>query len=397
MGFFARIDQMSFQAKTVGTVLCLMIGLITSAPVISNLGKNRRPTRTVSYGTGYGYGGGTDYGRRSDVPPPAPSAPARSANSLASKLLPAKRISQSNFVYDLSTTPAGELKLLETTGAQTIQLKSSLNDGRNWGLVGDEINLAAMENDANRGIWNRIQFTDEENGWAYGNHTGLWRTKDGGASWIEVELPEKLLYPEMAWASQDVGYLAGNVEGDYHQSSSAVALLKTTNGGRSWRFVSTFSSTMGSIVQLLAPTETDLLIVLQADSVRRSSNGGASWSIVTANADTKRVFCDKSGWGWLLGEKGNFRRFRNFGNVLGSQEEMPVGLQDANWLSIDVSPQTGFGIAGGSLGAMAVTYDSGATWRAVRLDSLAPNSSIDRVIVRGNKAYIFSSGKVYQV
>lgn len=397
MGFLARIDRMSFEAKIIGTMICLMVGLLTSVPVLRGLGKKKQPkTPVYRVGQSTGYGGGSG---GASVPPPPPPMP-KPDKSNPARTLPAVLVSQGKFVYDMSATPAGELKLLETTGAETVQLKSSFNRGRNWGSVGSEVNLDAMANDTGRGIWKRIQFTDAEIGWAYGDETGLWRTKDGGASWIEVELPHKLAYPEMAWASKNVGYLAGNVEDARYLKEnlgSTIVVLKTTDGGRSWQFVSKFAGTLGSIGQLLAPTETNLLITLRGEGVRRSRDGGASWTVLFANSDIKSVVCDATGAGWFVGERGKFGRFRNFGDVLESSPARPSELQNADWLSLDISAQTGFGIAGGRMGALAVTYDSGATWQAIRLPVLPPESTIDRVMVRGNTAYIFSSGRVFRI
>lgn len=409
MGFFARIDQMSFEAKTIGTVICLVFGLITSVPVLRDLSKKKKPkpsaSRPIVAGLGTGYGGGSGHGSARNVTfgelPPPPSPPARVEPDT---FLPATLVNSGDFFYDLSITPKGTLKTLEVMGAKTVRVKSSSNEGRTWTIAGKEVSLSDAEQGTENSIWSRLQFTDELNGWAYGNEMGLWHTKNGGNTWLEVTLPEPMDFIEMAWATPKVGYLAGSVRAA--GVVSQVAIMKTTDGGYSWDIVTHLDAARGAVWQLLAPTETDLLLNLNSTKLLRSSNGGLTWDEAKEAGSVRKVVCNALGTGWIVGGNGNFRRFTGYGAWFAPPQKMPSGLRNANWVDIDLDPRTGYGVAVGSEGALLVTYNRGNSWELTGLADSGKKvasgadliqANFDHVTVRGCVAYISVSGRVYRV
>lgn len=90
-----------------------------------------------------------------------------------------------------------------------------------------------------------IQFTSEQDGWAAGNYASILKTSDGGKTWRPVSVPPAALpgpveerdrvlaFTDLSFASPREGWIVGNRFGD--RGSEAGAILHTTDGGASWK------------------------------------------------------------------------------------------------------------------------------------------------------------------
>ena len=374
-GLFARIEQLSVPAKVCGTVICFVFGLATSLSVLF------QARRTAATRSRYVRGPVNEEGRYRPVP---------------LLTIQAKQLSHNNFALDLAPLTNGALKVLEVNDTADVRLKSSHNNGDTWDLT--NANGKLLQDALGCDGCNKISFSDQTYGWAFGSTSGLWRTNDGGASWTHKNLPKNVSYIDMAWVNNDVGYLAGTVRGN---NQDEIAVLRTDDSGRSWQMVTKFAES-GSVWQILAPAKNNLLLNLSSNKLLRSQDGGVHWSEILAGAGwIQSVVCDKKGNGWIVGDAGNFRRFSDYGATLKSQQELPVPAQKSNWRSLAISPE-GFGVAVGADGAMVVTNDGGTVWQTARLnvtenDRIKEVSRFDRVIMQGGQAFIFAADQVFRI
>jgi photosystem II stability/assembly factor-like uncharacterized protein len=179
----------------------------------------------------------------------------------------------------------------------------------------------------------KLEMLDSQNGWgigglrASGNANRIFRTQDGGATWIEVSPPEPAPAPG-AEVSAAVGFFADAQTGwvTYHASiPSSVpenpVVWRTVDGGATW-LASSALDTSG-----LAETYSVSHVVFSGTNngwlmahvgagmnhdyvaIYRSTDGGASWSrVIDPMIDGGIQSCTKTGlafWdgsnGWLTG------------------------------------------------------------------------------------------------
>jgi len=76
-----------------------------------------------------------------------------------------------------------------------------------------------------------IHFVDPRNGWIAGQHANIWRTRDGGATWARVPVPQPAKPADhlpylfgMTWVGASHGWVVGEFG----------TILQTTDGGDSW-------------------------------------------------------------------------------------------------------------------------------------------------------------------
>jgi photosystem II stability/assembly factor-like uncharacterized protein len=116
-------------------------------------------------------------------------------------------------------------------------------------------------------------------GWCDANGSaqsgGLYRSLDGGASW--TRLLTGLLY--------DIVFDPTDPNTIYAGFGSSMGVWKSTDGGEEWTQLSNGISYSTSRLRVaLAPSDPQVVYVLQGDPLYRSSNGGASFSLVNSDA-----------------------------------------------------------------------------------------------------------------
>jgi photosystem II stability/assembly factor-like uncharacterized protein len=88
-----------------------------------------------------------------------------------------------------------------------------------------------------RGKQDDIHFIDPRRGWYVNGSGKIYRTRDGGASWVEVLSQPGTYFRTVGFVDENIG-LAGNVGTDYYPGvTDATPLYRTTDGGASWRAV----------------------------------------------------------------------------------------------------------------------------------------------------------------
>jgi photosystem II stability/assembly factor-like uncharacterized protein len=172
-----------------------------------------------------------------------------------------------------------------------------------WSLVGPTNNVASVTNAARgQGRVDRIAFhpTDPNTVYAGTPAGGLWRSLNGGTSWASVNSFMPSLGVSgivVSWADpNDLYVLTGDgdsnggdnffVQGfDYIRPS--IGVLKSTDGGLTWNKTGDFGIagfyTGYKLIQ--SPTNASLLIAATSQGLYRTTNGGASWTLVSPNTD----------------------------------------------------------------------------------------------------------------
>jgi photosystem II stability/assembly factor-like uncharacterized protein len=131
--------------------------------------------------------------------------------------------------------------------------------------------------------------------WAASTRGGIWKTTDGGANWratsdnvVPNTISSIILHP----SNPDILY-AGTGEG-FRQSRRGAGILTSTDGGNSWKKLgneTTFTGTAWYYVNrlLILPQDPNVLMAATREGIYRSSNAGASFSLVKAGefADLK--------------------------------------------------------------------------------------------------------------
>lgn len=134
---------------------------------------------------------------------------------------------------------------------------------------------------------------DEATGVALGEGGAAWRTADGGASWTEVATGTTADLSGQQWLDASRGFACGTVwetsddgQGNELQTAKSAVVLKTSNGGASWSVLSEVTGRVAGPVFFLPDGQTGWLSTSAWDTtnsragpadLRKSTDGGASF------------------------------------------------------------------------------------------------------------------------
>lgn len=78
-----------------------------------------------------------------------------------------------------------------------------------------------------------VQFVDKNEGWAVGDHGGVWHTIDGGKTWERQTTGSRACLKSVCFMTPYTGWAVGRVELPADAGSSGI-ILTTTDGGLNW-------------------------------------------------------------------------------------------------------------------------------------------------------------------
>jgi photosystem II stability/assembly factor-like uncharacterized protein len=193
----------------------------------------------------------------------------------------------------------------------------------------------------------------------YGTQNGVWvgyygciqRSTDGGATLQSITGEYNYYhYNKIKFTDAQNGYCIG--EGG--------KILKTNNGGQQWTFLNGSTSTE---LNDLSFVNTNLgYIVGNAGTIRKTSNGGTTWTNlagIPSNTDLYSVYFINQNTGWVAGEASAMYKTTN-GGTTWTQQTLPNYTFYVNQVSF-VDVNVGYA-TGASNGNLFKTTDGGATW-----------------------------------
>lgn len=141
-------------------------------------------------------------------------------------------------------------------------------------------------------------FFDANTGLVCGTSGTLLRTTDGGATWDSVGVGSTSTMYDLFFLNSTVGYVTG---------TSTIDVWKTTDAGLTW--TSTGGAVSSTCYGIYAIDEDTLLIAGTSNDVRRSTDGGASWTNVDIGGPTqetlRHVEMSSATNGWVVGDDGS--------------------------------------------------------------------------------------------
>lgn len=195
-------------------------------------------------------------------------------------------------------------------------------------------------------------------GYAAGAEGALFKTSNGGASWVSVTPSAPVISATLRalhFFDERVGLAVGD----------AGTILRTSDGGASWTAGST--SFTGALRAVAFADAQHGLAVGDGGAILRTSDGGASWGS-TSDAVTTTLrgvaFADAQ-HAVAVGDEGTIVRSSDAGT---SWSRVITATASANLRAIAFGPGTSTAFAVGDAGTLIKSTDAGATWQRLVID-----------------------------
>jgi photosystem II stability/assembly factor-like uncharacterized protein len=180
---------------------------------------------------------------------------------------------------------------------------------------------------------------------------GIYRSTDGGMSWVPQQPPEGSGYPaDVVFTDVDTGTIVGS-EG---------TILRTTDGGENW--VAQDSGTVSDLFGVSFSSANHGMAVGASGAIVRTTDGGDSWASQESGADVelRGVWATSSNTASAVGTQGTILRTDDGGATWVSQESGTEAQLNAVSFA---SESTGVVVT--EDGAILRTTDGGASWATV--------------------------------
>lgn len=205
--------------------------------------------------------------------------------------------------------------------------------------------------------WYCMSFVDENHGWVGGRHGTVARTVNGGSSW-EINSVYSSAFTNviesMYFSDNNIGYITGGI---YSDNDRQTYIYKTTNGGQSWIQQSLLFG--GVFLEMSFVDQYIGYCVGTNGGVYKTLNGGITWNPFFVNTGywLRSVFFFNERDGVALGQSGSAWKTTN-GGIAWTGVYTPV----PNWIESVWFIDEGFGWAVGGGGLCIFTLDGGNSW-----------------------------------
>lgn len=200
----------------------------------------------------------------------------------------------------------------------------------------------------------RIQFVNDQTGWAGGVYGLLLHTTDGGTVWQRPpNCPGMSRYSCLFFIDENTGWLIGP-EG-FH-----LAIFKTVDGGSSWIDQSLPVQFSPTGAFFLNEQEGWICGGGPSDDILKTEDGGITWHYqATGNSNTylSDIFFVDPDVGWTVGGSGRFLKTTDGGADWIVQPSLPSNSLESVWF---VNENVGWTV--GLQGKIFKTTDGGANW-----------------------------------
>lgn len=173
-----------------------------------------------------------------------------------------------------------------------------------------------------------IYFCDNDTGYAFGAYTAFYSTTDSGNNWegkiiIDVTNPPPNKHIRCGYfVDCNIGYAVGT---NYYNTYSKELILKTTNGGKDWIDLTTYS--FNELNSVWFVDANNGYAVGSKGTIIKTTNGGTNWSIQTSGTikDLFSVFFTSPDTGYIVGNNGTILKTLN-GGLAWVKDELKTDL-----------------------------------------------------------------------
>jgi photosystem II stability/assembly factor-like uncharacterized protein len=183
----------------------------------------------------------------------------------------------------------GRVLVNGTFSNETVLLKSE-DDGASWLPLWRDPRAARIVD---------FDFLDEQNGWMLQADGKLFRTRDGGSTWVSIStLPANAIGRVVSadFVNTTKGFIVG-IEG---------LILTTNDGGQHWQ--QPIVGTSASLSRVAALDEKKAWVVGERGTLLETSDGGITWQKHTLGVDEDiQTISVKEGKAWLVAGRDVYR------------------------------------------------------------------------------------------
>jgi photosystem II stability/assembly factor-like uncharacterized protein len=275
-----------------------------------------------------------------------------------------------------------------------------------------------------------LDFTDDPNhGWLVGTRATLFETKDGGETWIPVNMDfgeEKIGFTGISFYGKE-GWITGEPS----------ILLHTQDGGENWERIALSSKLPGSPYDILALGPNSAEMVTKLGAIYKTVDGGKNWkALVEGSVGVARTINRaQSGEYVAVSARGNFystwspgdtewtphnrtssRRLQNMGFgedgrlwllARGGQLQFSEPKEWENWGEVKYPEfSTSWGLldmgyrtsdelwAAGGSGNLLVSNDDGQTWAKDRAVEEIPSNFYKVVFISPEQGFVLGQNGI---
>ncbi|GMQ28941.1 YCF48-related protein [Algoriphagus confluentis] len=194
-----------------------------------------------------------------------------------------------------------------------------------------------------------LAWIDENRGFIVGEELIAF-TEDGGLTWKEVLQEFDFRFNDVIFLNENLGFAVGE----------AGRIFRTIDGGKSW--IAVPSGTAKDLLSIEKSGEETLFVVGEDGIVLRSENAGQNWASVDIGitSSLNEVTFQQNGLGFICGDQGKISKTLN-GGV--SWETLSTGITEG-LKTIEIAP-TGRVFAAGEGGKILYSLDTGKNWTQV--------------------------------
>ena len=200
---------------------------------------------------------------------------------------------------------------------------------------------------------NAIHFLSATTGWVAGANGKIYKTTNGGTSWVEQT--DTVVYKgginDIYFVDAQVGYACGS-------NSNGTSVIKSTNGGQTWKAVT--HPTTSSYYDMYWADQNVALICGSSSNVLMTSDGGATWTNKTVPTTGSTLYKIKRGDDftfYIVGVGGRMFKTSDGGNSFQAlTSPTTTTLYTAEFLDAQR------GLVLGSNGVAYYTLNGGTSW-----------------------------------
>lgn len=219
-----------------------------------------------------------------------------------------------------------------------------------------------------------VYFLDQNRGWAVGGNGVLLATVDGGQSWKAQRRPTEDTLRDLYFSDEQTGWLV--CERSIYllktKDEPRTYLMKTTNGGATWRRVNVIGSQVDArLVRALFTGEGRAWAFGEGGALFTTHDGGANWArqrVPTRNLLLGGAFINAER-GWLVGAGATILHTADGGETWRAgrirSDASAVNVERARFTAVSfVEARIGWAV--GTKGRVLATLDGGQTWHVQR-------------------------------